>query len=60
MYLAISYHGPCKDLLDRLKVPDETEVDPFESISEEDIQLEDIESLAIDSDQDDDGDLIID
>ena len=47
-------HGPCGDLLERLQCIREEECDSFENNAEEDIMLEDIAELAIDSDHEDD------
>ena len=47
-------HGPCQDLLQRLKNYDmsDDQVNPFEDIQDEDVEMEDRTELQIDEDKD--------
>ena len=41
-------YGPCKDLLDHLTSLEDTSVDPFEDIPEDEVSLEDVPDLTMD------------
>ena len=45
-------YGPCKDLLARLQGLEESDIDPFEAIPDDDVLQEDVADLLIDSDED--------
>eukprot|EP00112_Aurelia_sp_Birch-Aquarium-sp1_P023728 Seg7187.4 transcript_id=Seg7187.4/GoldUCD/mRNA.D3Y31 product="hypothetical protein" pseudo=true protein_id=Seg7187.4/GoldUCD/D3Y31 len=44
-------YGSCKDLLARLQGLEESDVDPFEAILEDDVLMEDVADLHIDRDE---------
>ena len=52
--IACIKHGPCQDLLQRLKNYDlsDEQVNPFEDIQNEDVEMEDRTELQIDEDED--------
>ena len=52
--IACIRHGPCQDLLQRLKNYDlsDDQVNPFEDIQDEDVEMEDRTELQIDEDED--------
>ena len=53
--------GLCKNLLERLVSLEDTDVDPFEKIPEDEVSLEDVPELAMDLDNsDEDEDVLID
>ena len=53
-------YGPCKDLLERLTSLEDTGVDPFEEIPEDEISLEDVPELTMDPDNsDEDEDVVL-
>ena len=54
-------HGPCKGLLERLTSLEDTDVDPFEEIPEDEVSLEDVPELTMSPDNsDEDEDVVID
>ena len=54
-------YDPCKDLLGRLTSLEDTDVDPFEEIIEDEDSLEDVPELRMDPDNsDEDEDVAID
>ena len=46
-------YDPCKDLLECLKSLEDTDVDPFEEIPEDEVSLEGVPELTMDSDNSD-------
>ena len=54
-------YGPYKDLLERLSSLEDTDVDPFEEIPEDEVFLEDVPELTMDPDNsDEDEDVVVD
>ena len=54
-------YGPCKDLLERLTSLEDTSVDPFEEITEDEVSLEDVPELRMDqANSDEDEDVVVD
>ena len=59
--LNMAHIKPYKDLLERLSSLEDTDVDPFEGIPEDEVFLEDVPELTMDPDNsDEDEDVVVD